>query len=81
VGDEVRRPDRIRHVLEWPDEAAKTAVWAAFMADQEWSDIKRATHAEHGLMVGKVEDRLLVPVDCSPARERSLISMAQAGRV
>ena len=51
------------------------------MADQEWSDIKRATHAEHGLMVGKVEDRLLVPVDCSPARERSLISMAQAGRV
>ena len=29
------------------------------MADTEWSDIKRVTHAEHGLMVGQIEDRLL----------------------
>jgi hypothetical protein len=25
------------------------------------------THAEHGLMVGQIEDRLLVPVDYSPS--------------
>jgi len=25
----------------WPDEATKTAAWSAFMADTEWSDIKR----------------------------------------
>ena len=46
------------------------------MADTEWSDIKRVTHAEHGLMVGKIEDRLLRPVDYSPAKGESLISDA-----
>ena len=64
------------YILEWPDEAAKTAAWAAFMADQEWSDIKRVTSAEHGLMVGQIEDRLLVPTDYSPAR--SLLASAAA---
>jgi len=50
----------------------KTAAWSAFMADTEWSEIKRVTHAAHGLMVGEIEDRLLVPTDYSPARERGL---------
>jgi hypothetical protein len=73
---ETRFGDRteFNYLLEWPDEAAKTAAWAAFMADAEWSEIKRVTHAEHGLMVGKIEDRLLIPVDYSPANGRSLIS-------
>ena len=35
------------YLLEWPDEAAKIAAWSAFMADTEWSEIKRVTHAEH----------------------------------
>jgi heme-degrading monooxygenase HmoA len=61
------------YVLEWPDEAAKIAGWAALMADAEWAEIKRLTHAEHGLMVGKIEDRLLLPVDYSPAHGRSLL--------
>jgi hypothetical protein len=61
------------YLLEWPDEATKTAAWSAFMADAEWSEIKRVTHAEHGLMVGQIEDRLLVPTDYSPAKERSLL--------
>ncbi|UPJ52428.1 NIPSNAP family protein [Bradyrhizobium sp. 200] len=64
------------YLLEWPDEAAKTAAWSAFMADAEWSDIKRVTHAEHGLMVGQIEDRLLAPTDYSPARGRSLLAAA-----
>lgn len=55
------------YLLEWPDEAAKTSAWAAFMADVEWTEIKRVTHAEHGLMVGQIEDRLLVPADYSPS--------------
>ena len=50
-----------------PDEAAKTAAWSAFMADAEWSKIKRVTRAEHGLMVGEIYDRLLTPTDYSPA--------------
>ena len=59
------------YLLEWPDEATKTAAWSAFMADTEWSEIKRVTHAEHGLMVGQIEDRLLVPAEYSPAREHA----------
>jgi hypothetical protein len=61
------------YLLDWPDEATKIAAWSAFMADTEWSEIKRVTHAEHGLMVGAIEDRLLVPTDYSPVRERSLL--------
>ena len=61
------------YLLQWPDEAAKTAAWSAFMADTEWAEIKRVTHAEHGLMVGEIEDRLLVPTDYSPAKGRSLL--------
>jgi hypothetical protein len=38
------------------------------MADTEWSEIKRVTHAEHGLMVGQIEDRLLVPVEYWPVK-------------
>ena len=64
------------YLLEWPDEATKIAQWAAFMADAEWTEIKLVTHAEHGLMVGAIEDRLLVPVDYSPAKGRSLLPLA-----
>ena len=61
------------YLLEWPDEMTKTAAWSAFMADTEWSEIKPVTHAEYGLMVGQIEDRLLVPTDYSPVRGRSLL--------
>lgn len=66
---ETKSGDRVEfaYLLEWPDEAAKTSAWAAFMADDEWIQIKRVTHAEHGLTVGQIEDRLLVPVDYSPS--------------
>ena len=47
------------YLLEWPDEAAKDAAWAAFMADEEWAEIKRVTAAEHGSLVGGIEDRVL----------------------
>jgi len=52
---ETRLSDRTEfaYLLEWPDETTKTAAWSAFMADTEWSEIKRVTHAEHGLMVGQ----------------------------
>src|SRR6266852_5228077 len=54
------------YLLSWPDEQTKTDAWAAFMADKEWDDIKRATRG-HGSLVGEIEDRLLVPTDYSPA--------------
>jgi hypothetical protein len=31
------------------------------MADEEWQEIKRLTSAEHGTLVGAIEDRVLVP--------------------
>jgi hypothetical protein len=54
------------YILEWPDEQAKTAAWAAFMADEEWAGIKRDTAAKHGTLVGAIEDRILRPTDYSP---------------
>jgi hypothetical protein len=62
------------YLLEWPDETTKTRQWAAFMADAEWTEIKRVTSAEHGVLVGEIEDRVLIPVDYSPAQGRSLLA-------
>ena len=47
------------YLLAWPDEAAKDAAWESFMADEEWQEIKRRTAAEHGSLVGAIEDRIL----------------------
>jgi hypothetical protein len=43
------------------------------MADAEWAEIKRMTSAEHGALVGGIEDRTLVPLDHSPAAGRSML--------
>jgi hypothetical protein len=54
------------YLLAWRDEAAKDAAWNEFMADEEWKEIKRITRAEHGELVGAIEDRLLAPTSYSP---------------
>ncbi|MGO4404108.1 NIPSNAP family protein [Bosea sp. RAF48] len=54
------------YILAWPDAETKAKAWASFMADPEWSEIKRATKIEHGDMVGAIEDRTLTPTDYSP---------------
>jgi hypothetical protein len=40
------------------------------MADEEWKEIKRVTGAQHGNLVGEIEDRVLVPTSCSPTIRR-----------
>jgi hypothetical protein len=55
------------YLLVWPDVASKEAAWAKFRADEEWKDIKRLTAAEHGDLVGEIEDRVLTPTAYSPA--------------
>jgi heme-degrading monooxygenase HmoA len=55
------------YLLTWPDETAKNAAWAKFMGDEEWKEIKRVTSAEHGDLVGSIEDRVLSLTDYSPA--------------
>jgi NIPSNAP len=71
---ETRHPGRSEFVylLEWPDERTKTAAWTTFMADEEWAEIKRATAAKHGTLVGAIEDRLLTPTDYSPRLDAEL---------
>ena len=48
------------YLLDWPDEATMKQRWAQFMADEEWSRIKKETGAVHGRFVGEIEDRTLV---------------------
>jgi hypothetical protein len=55
------------YLLAWPDEATMRAAWAAFMADEEWREIKRVTGASHGDLVGEIQERVLRPTDYSPA--------------
>jgi len=54
------------YLLEWPDEATMKRSWASFMADKEWSRIKRETGAIYGQLVGEIEDRTLRQTDYSP---------------
>lgn len=65
---EAQSPRRTEFVylLVWPDEETKTAAWVKFMADEEWKQIKRATTAEHGDLVGVIEDRTLAAVEYAP---------------
>jgi hypothetical protein len=54
------------YLLQWPDEATMKRRWASFMADEEWSRIKRETSAAHGQLVGDIEERVLGRTDYSP---------------
>ena len=57
------------YLLEWPDEATMKDRWAKFMADKEWSDIKKQTAAKYGNLVGEVQDRTLHLTPYSPRKE------------
>lgn len=65
---EARNGDRTEFVylLAWPDPDTMDAAWAGFMADVEWAEIKRATGAEHGPMVGDIESKVLIPTSYTP---------------
>jgi hypothetical protein len=54
------------YVLSWPDAATKEAAWRGFLADDEWKEIKRVTSAEHGDLVGEIQDRVLNETEYSP---------------
>lgn len=54
------------YLLAWPDEPTMQDAWAKFRADEEWREIKRVTSAEHGDLVGAIEDRVLQPTSYSP---------------
>lgn len=54
------------YVLRWSDEATMRASWARFMQDAEWAKIKERTAAEHGRLVGAIEERVLRRTSYSP---------------
>src|SRR5204862_5122067 len=54
------------YILEWPDVETKERAWRAFLADEEWREIKRRTAAAHGDLVGEIEDRVLAETEYSP---------------
>jgi len=54
------------YLLEWPSEAMMKDRWAKFMADEEWTRIKKETAAVHGTLVGEIQDRTLKTLDYSP---------------
>ncbi len=59
------------YLLAWPDDAVKREAWARFMVDEEWKEIKRVTSAQHGSLVGAIDDRTLVPTAYAPAGFRA----------
>jgi NIPSNAP protein len=54
------------YLLVWPDVAIKEAAWSKPRADEEWKEIKRVTYAEHGELVGEIDDRVLTLTAYSP---------------
>jgi len=54
------------YLLEWPDEATMKDRWAKFMADAEWSAIKKETGTKYGKLVGEIQDRTLHLTPYSP---------------
>jgi hypothetical protein len=58
---------RFVYILNWPDVRTKEEAWHRFLDDEEWIEIKRVTRAEHGDLVGQIEDHVLVPTPYSPA--------------
>jgi hypothetical protein len=57
------------YLLEWPDESTMKDRWAKFMADQEWSAIKKETGAKYGNLVGEIQDRTLRLTAYSPRKQ------------
>jgi hypothetical protein len=70
VGSKTERRTEFVYLLEWPDEETKTNAWASFVEDSEWAEIKRATSAQTGALVGEIEDRVLVPTEYRASRNR-----------
>jgi heme-degrading monooxygenase HmoA len=65
---EAKTKDRTEfvYVLRWPDDPTMRASWARFMQDAEWSKIKDSSAAEHGRMVGGIEERVMQRTNYSP---------------
>jgi heme-degrading monooxygenase HmoA len=55
------------YLLAWPDEETMLRAWGQFRADEEWKKIKKSTNAQHGDLVGVIEERTLIPTKYGPS--------------
>lgn len=62
------RRTELVYLLEWRDADAMTEGWKRLVADEEWAEIKRATAASYGQLVGDIDERVLRAVRYSPGR-------------
>jgi hypothetical protein len=60
------------YLLSWTDQSTMNNAWASFENDEEWQAIKRTTDAEHGALVGAIENRVLVASSYSPSGSQEL---------
>jgi hypothetical protein len=55
------------YLLAWPDEQTMQHAWREFKANEEWKQIKKMTNAQHGELVGEIQDRTLTLTGYSPS--------------
>ena len=70
---ETRYKERLEfiYLLEWLSASEMESAWRAFMSDPEWIEIRAATTAASGRLVGAIEDRVLRHVPYSPLLQPS----------
>ena len=61
------------YLLSWPDEQTMRKAWDEFRADEEWKKIRKTTNAQHGDLVGVIEERTLVPTSYGPSMRRTRV--------
>lgn len=54
------------YLLKWPSADVMSDRWSKFLADEEWTEIKKDSAATHGTLVGTIQDRTLRTTDYSP---------------
>ena len=59
------------YLLVWPDEQTMLRAWEQFRADEEWKKVKKLTNAQHGDLVGVIEERTLIPTKYGPSIRRT----------
>lgn len=56
----------LTYLLAWDSLDERQRCWETFNADPEWAAVRRATTAEHGLLVAKTHSSVLKPLPFSP---------------
>ena len=64
--EEIGEMQNFVYILAWKDLNTRQEAWASFNTDQEWTQIKKDSTAEHGQLVAKTHNKILKPTSYSP---------------